>query len=865
MLYKRMYVTIVGLIIISLFGMGFGFSAHGTPRENESSSDATIAVPYKNIRQLVETALTTEADEVKALKARLTALDRYKKTIDILLRTASLQQTAHANLLVVPTSDLQDILQAKNDSDAVMTNLSDMMAQAGDDRDAAMTQLARVEEQLLLNQKNITTIREGKSDPPLTANLIRRIETLDDLLNNEKELLQKIVDIYERSHVRLKEAHDRLSAMKDMFEKTISQKKKDDLFKRGAPGLEAFDITLLDDYMANLPNRIISKLNNDVQALLDEGRLRITGIILFALITLVIMFQLKRKIIHWGNENELAKHYPRRHLVLRMACRSIPLGWTAVVLYFFAFVKDLHATIFLLRIGFVAVFVWLWTRWGLDAVILWNQTGQRKISEPLALRLRRLMRMVRYLTLAAAFLIWMYGRTSIISTILNVVFYLTLAVWSVEFNHNLSEKISKNIPAAASVKKLTQLAMITIYLIPLGGLIINLSGYQAFSSYWLISWGISLSIALWSWLIFHMIREWHENFRKTSTSAGALTGKNRPFTWFCIQISWLAWFWISLIGLIFAWYVDKTRFVISIVQLMTLSLSLGSLNINLVNLLGIAIVLLVTHVLTRIWPKIFQDKFLADSGMNAGIKNSITVITTYVIWFFGFLMVLNVLGVDAKSMAVAFGGLGIGLGFGLQAIFNNFFSGIILLFERPIQVGDVVEVGGVWGEVKQINVRATLIQTYDNASLLIPNSEFISGQVTNWSFKDFRVRRTINVGVAYGSDVEKVREILFKIADTIHDVYKYPKPAVLFTDFGDSALIFQLRVWTHVENGLSVETEIRFAVDREFRKYQIEIPFPQRDLHIRSVKTFETSCLESQASNVDNAGFSSGVSRKESI
>lgn len=850
MLCKRMYVTIVGLIIISLFEMGFGFSAQGAPGENQSSSDAAVAVPYENIRQLVETALTTEADEVKALKARLAALDRYKKTIDITLRAASLQQTAHANLLVEPASDLQNILQAKSDSDAVMTNLSEMMAQARDERAAAATQLARVEEQILLNQKNLATIQEGKSDTPLTAKLIRRIETIDDLLNTEKEMLRKIVDTYETSHENLKAAHDRLSIMKDTFDNAISKKKKEDLFKRGAPGLDAFDITRLDDYIGNLPNRIISKLNNDVQAILDEGRLRITGIILFALIILVIMFQLKRKIIQWEKDNELAKHYPRRHLVLRMASRSIPLGWTAVVLYFFAFVKHRYATIAPLGIGFVVVFIWLWTRWGLDAVSFWNQMVQKKIPDPLALRLRRLMRIVRYFTLTVLFLVWLYGRNSILSTIFNMVFYLILAVWSVRFNHKLNEEISKNV-SAAYVKRLTQLAMITIYIIPLGGLIINLSGYQAFSSYWLISWGISLSIALWSWLIFHMIREGHEHFRKTSTSADALTGKNRPFKWFCIQISWLAWFWISLIGLIFAWYVDKTRFFISIVQLMTLSLPLGSLNINLVNLLGIAIVLLVTHVLTRIWPRIFQDKFLADSGMNAGLKNSITVITTYVIWFFGFLMVLNVLGVDSKSMAVAFGGLGIGLGFGLQAIFNNFLSGIILLFERPIQVGDVIEVGGVWGEVKEINVRATLIQTYDNASLLIPNSEFISGQVTNWSFKDFRVRRTINVGVAYGSDVEKVREILFRIAGSIHDVYKYPKPVVLFTDFGDSALLFQLRVWTHVENGLSVETEIRFAVDREFRKHRIEIPFPQRDLHIRSIKTSETSDLESTNPDVD--------------
>ena len=119
---------------------------------------------------------------------------------------------------------------------------------------------------------------------------------------------------------------------------------------------------------------------------------------------------------------------------------------------------------------------------------------------------------------------------------------------------------------------------------------------------------------------------------------------------------------------------------------------------------------------------------------------------------------------------MVFGGLGIGLGFGLQAIFNNFISGLILLFERPIQVGDVVEINGIWGEIKKINVRATLVQTYDNATLIIPNSDFISNSVINWSFKDLRVRRNILIGVAYGSDVEQVRDILLNIANTTKKV-----------------------------------------------------------------------------------------------
>ena len=217
------------------------------------------------------------------------------------------------------------------------------------------------------------------------------------------------------------------------------------------------------------------------------------------------------------------------------------------------------------------------------------------------------------------------------------------------------------------------------------------------------------------------------------------------------------------------------------------------------------------------------------------MQESITTVTVYLLWGLGILVSLNVMGLSTTSIAVAFGALSIGLGFGLQNIFNNFVSGLILLFERPVQVGDVVQVNEIWGTITKINVRSTVVQTYDNASLIIPNSDMISNQVTNWSFKDLRLRRNIVVGVAYGSNTELVRETLLEIAQGHPKVLKRPKPDVLFDDFGDSALIFRLRLWTTIEHFIAMETDVRFEIDRLFREKNIEIAFPQRDIHIRSV------------------------------
>ncbi|MEE9342236.1 MAG: mechanosensitive ion channel domain-containing protein, partial [Gammaproteobacteria bacterium] len=183
------------------------------------------------------------------------------------------------------------------------------------------------------------------------------------------------------------------------------------------------------------------------------------------------------------------------------------------------------------------------------------------------------------------------------------------------------------------------------------------------------------------------------------------------------------------------------------------------------------------------------------------------------------------------------GALSVGIGFGLQNIVNNFVSGLILLFERPIKTGDWVVVGQTEGYVKRIRIRATQIQTFDRSDVIVPNSELISHQLTNWMYQNQHGRARIPVGVAYGSDTEKVKDLLLAVAADHSRVIKTsiaPEPNVLFLGFGDSALNFELRVFIYnISDRLSVVSELNFAIDKAFREQGIEIPFPQRDVHIR--------------------------------
>ena len=177
----------------------------------------------------------------------------------------------------------------------------------------------------------------------------------------------------------------------------------------------------------------------------------------------------------------------------------------------------------------------------------------------------------------------------------------------------------------------------------------------------------------------------------------------------------------------------------------------------------------------------------------------------------------------------------VGIGFGLQSIVNNFVSGLILLAERPIKAGDWIIVGNEEGTVKKINVRATEVETFDRATVVIPNSDLISGTVRNWVLGGSMGRVSVVVGVGYGSDADQVRDILIAAAGDHDLVLSYPAPAAFFLDFGDNALIFRLDAYlADIGKGFGVRSDLRFELLRRFREAGIEIPFPQRDVHIRS-------------------------------
>jgi small-conductance mechanosensitive channel len=229
-------------------------------------------------------------------------------------------------------------------------------------------------------------------------------------------------------------------------------------------------------------------------------------------------------------------------------------------------------------------------------------------------------------------------------------------------------------------------------------------------------------------------------------------------------------------------------------------------------------------------------RFLQRTHLHPSMQYAVAKIAGYVFIAIGFYAALKLVGIDLSSLAFVAGAIGVGLGFGLQNIISNFVSGLIILAERPISIGDRVELGEVAGLVTKINLRSTNIVTNDNITIIVPNSDFITNKVTNWSYGDPKVRIRLPIGVGYGTDPERLRKLLLEVAGAHPKVLADPAPEVFFSGFGDSSLNFELGVWTAdmASKPRRFRSELNFAMERKLRENRIEIPFPQRDLHLRS-------------------------------
>jgi small-conductance mechanosensitive channel len=386
--------------------------------------------------------------------------------------------------------------------------------------------------------------------------------------------------------------------------------------------------------------------------------------------------------------------------------------------------------------------------------------------------------------------------------------------------------------------------------IPLGvflsiGPIASLVGYQALSLFLVRGVYFSLGAAFVIVLTYSAIRS---TLSKQQTDAHTTTQDPHEYNHAIISSKTsinivLRTIWVLLLllfgyFLLIAWNISNNN-MSSLSTLVIDGFQVGAVTVVPGNIVSALLLFILLWLFARWLRQQLGERWLTRTNLDKGTRQSIITLSTYVIIGTAILIVLSIIGVNFQNLAIIAGALSVGIGFGLQNIINNFVSGLILLFERPVRPGDWVVIGATEGYVKHVSIRYTLIQTFDRADVMVPNSELISNQVTNWMLRDSLGRVIVPVGVAYGSDLSKVKDLLLSIASAhplvITDSLKVSKPKVLFMGFGENSLNFELRCFIKdVDLRLSTRSDLLFTIDDEFRKQNIEIPFPQRVLHMKS-------------------------------
>jgi small-conductance mechanosensitive channel len=790
-------------------------------------------------------ALETAEAQRDRLSAELDAFRRESRALAGELAAYRIQVSTYGSLAVLSEVAAETLTKALAEVRRSRVAVQETLDRLAPRREALAETRQQTDQQLALNRSQL---EELKKMPP-AGRENRWLEQLAALTRVQKDILaliEKLDSLYEEAISGIEATAADLAELEPTLVAARDEARRRAVFSRGENPISKLHPAGLADEAERLGGGIQLLEDPDFWhregvALLDQGLGSVLTALVLGLGLLLALWRLRAALGRMATRVDGAERPWRASLWIMLQRTVMPLGMLVFLTFNTAMPLEPDPRTL---VGAVIAFLWVWLpgRWVRLFFVLPLPVLLRAQWSPLGASARRLVDLSRLYAAAHIFFTWSLGASSMMQALARLALEVVLVVWLVAF----WRRWRKRSAVAGLVEPRgwrLQAAIGFSYVFVLTAPVLDLAGYGALALYWYAGWGLTLAAVIWAALLGKTLRE--IDIPAAVETRSEAPPARAPWQWALLRLAWLLWGVAFLASLALAWG-GWQRLASGLGQMLRYPIVLGDATFRLSGVLIAVLILFFTHLATRLWRQALMGRILARSGMTHGARDSVVTISTYLIWAVGILIALHVFGISTTSLMVAFGALGIGLGFGLQNIFNNFISGLILLFERPIQVGDDIEINGIWAKVMQINVRATVVQTYDGAALIIPNSEFISNLVTNWSHRDPYLRRHINVGVAYGSDTELVRRTLLEAAANTALVLTKPKPDVLFTDFGESTLDFRLRVWTTVQDMLRADTDLRFEIDRLFRQRGIEIAFPQTDLHVRSLPAGMTAAPSTQ-------------------
>jgi len=810
-----------------------------------------VNTQYLELSQSLEKTLRVENDSLKLLRKQIIDLQQSEKSFDEQINSHKIRISSYSNMVGLLTTRVDDLESALITCQTILGSIDSQRKTLSEKNKSIENQFAKTSDQYAMNQKQLNEIKvESAIDyVSVTEVLVENLETLTWILKDKLSIMEKMKSIYAKQSTLLNEIQLLYSNWIQKCNTQIEKSKRFELFQRKSSLYKVFDENVIQSEIQLLFENVSILLHlyywkgffNDTWQFYGFGIIAFLITLIFFQILLYKLSSVFKNLSGSSDSNSTTW----KQVCFKLIAHSLPLFGLMVFLFVYSIEFTAITPIKILQ---HAVAIWLFTRWGLVFLTIWKQTLLKYIPVWGIHNFRLFIILIRVSALSYIILKSLLGSQSVILSVIRISLHLAAIIWAFLFWKWYKSDDISHMNLTSKLQIILKHSMIILSnCIIFGALILELSGYGQLATYWLNVWGKTIIIFVWAIISFMALKEWdQEPITSSGSTAEDDTTKDRStrtIKWTLVRMSMIIWIFLIVICFLLTWGMSMSG-IVNLFRILNYPIPIGGLQLCVFGFFYAIIILLLTQILTRFVRTILIKRLLINSGMAIGIQESIATIITYSFWLFGILLALNAIGISTTSLAVAFGALGIGLGFGLQNIFNNFISGLILLFERPVQVGDWLEINGIWGQVIKINVRSTIVQSVDNASLIIPNSEFISKQVINWSFKDYRVRRTIVIGVAYGSDIEMVMQILLDIAQKNKRVLKNPAPDVVFDNFGDSALIVKLRIWVHVDYSISTQTAVRKEIYRCFKEKNIIIPFPQRDVHLYSKQSIQSDPIK---------------------
>jgi potassium-dependent mechanosensitive channel len=806
----------------------------------KAQENQQVLISPEEIAKSLDDELANHSTELEALKVEMKALKDLEDKVRTEIKTYDLQNTTQSQLLLTSQPRIENLENAIRNNRFAIRALRRYAETIQNGLDSTSILLQQTIESIELSRGQIDDIQESQLSDTWKSTLVTSSQSIIKVLDEKKQIFDHLLTTGDDLMGLINAALEQHKTIGEKLIVKLEIEKKASVFNRfhsfGELSGEA-----VEKELALFWNRIRSGFDS-LTLKRKWTEIKMGGfdqwVVFFVALALILLLQYQLKITLRKLEKRCeGPDYDHRRLALLLLRRSLSYLGMAML---FGIYSSLRFSLFNVSLGraFFTIFMVLAaTRWGLD-YLKYGFSGPPTVVRSFVFHhSKRFFRIIRKMAIIVLMLHLIADRDSILMWQLRNFLSAVFLVWAVVFWFKMKRILfegsrhGQEIPTPKWIISLRA----SSYLVIGGTLFLNLLGYRMLGGLWFEAWFKTIAVAFWGYISLNAVREWRKDVL-AETAAEIENNKTSKYhiRWTLIQLTETFSYFGPAMGILHAW--DPSGFIKAAVSyFFNFTLSMGSLKLNVKGIILAVVILYITGFAIRIGRALLKEKILDRRSMEIGLKDSILTITSYLGWALGILLALGIIGVNTTSLAVVLGGLSIGIGFGMQTIFNNFFSGLILLFERPIQVGDILEINGLRAKVKKINVRATVVQTFDNASVIIPNSELVSNQVTNWSLKDKRIRRRIQIGVAYGSNIDLVQNTLMEIAGERSNVLKYPRPQVIFIDHAASAMIFELRVWLDAHDYWIVPSQIRNEIDRRFGELGIEIAFPQMDVHIRTL------------------------------